>query len=144
MTLCFWWISQTLNFPFPLNSQFYIHVTFPNVLLTYFGEEKSTVRMDEKLMTLMSGGWDGEGKEGIKREGRRKKRGCWDLAYDCGGWLWLFGLLVFLETLGTCGGFLGCWEEGSIVILVWIFYLDTHTTSGWTWARRAREPVEVS
>ena len=26
--------------PFPLNSQFYIHVTIPNVLLAYLGEEK--------------------------------------------------------------------------------------------------------
>jgi len=36
--------------PFPLKSQFYIHLTFPNVLLAYLGEEKSTIRMDEKLM----------------------------------------------------------------------------------------------
>jgi len=42
--------------PFPLNSQFYIHVTFPNVLPAYLGEEKSTVRIDEKLMALMTGG----------------------------------------------------------------------------------------
>ena len=28
--------------PFPLNSQFYIHITNPNVLLAYLGEEKST------------------------------------------------------------------------------------------------------
>ena len=82
----------------------------------YLGEEKSIVRMNEKLMTLMRGGWDGEGKEGIKREGGREKRECWVL-------LMIVGLVVIFWTCCVFGDlrnlwrFCGGWEEWNIVHL---------------------------
>ena len=92
----------------------------------------------------MRGGWDGEGKEGIKREGIREKGGVFGgLAHDCGGWLWLFGLVMILGRPWKPMEVSWVWEEESIVI--WFAHsLLGHTISGWTWARRAREPVEVS
>ena len=58
-----------------------------------------------------------------KRGRMRGGRGILGLAFG-------FGLAVVLEEVFER-------EEGSIIHL-------GHTTSGWTWAPRAREPVEVS
>ncbi len=77
-------------------------------------------------MTLMRGGWDGEGKEGIKREGRRKKGGGW------GSCLWLWGLVVIVLTCYDFGRpwkpmeVSWVWEEESIVIWFCTFFLRTH------------------
>jgi len=64
-----------------------------------------------------------EKRRGHKRGRMRGGRGILGLAFG-------FGLGMALEELFER-------EEGSIIHL-------GHTTSGWTWAQRARESVEVS
>jgi len=123
--------------PSPLNSQFYIHVTIPNVLLAYLGEEKSTRDgwevndINERLLR-----WR-------KERGYKKGRGVGVLEEDCGGWLWLFGLVMILRDLGNLWRFLG-FERRKVSLSGFAYSSWGHTISGWTWARRAREPVEVS
>ena len=125
----------------------YIYIYSPHIpkctFQIYLGEEKSIVRMEENLMTLMRGGWDGEGKEGIKREGGRKKGGVGVLLRIVGGWLWLFGLVMILGDLGNLWRFLG-FERRKVSLSGFAHSSWGHTISGWTWARRAREPVEFS
>ena len=57
----------------------------------------------------------------------------------------ILGLVVIFGDLRNLWRFLGLLRGGKYCSS-WSgsFILDTHTTSGWTWARRAREPVEVS
>ena len=118
---------------------------FPNVLLAYLGEEKSNIRIGEKLMALMRGGWDGEGKEVIKREGGREKGHVffWGSCLWLWGWLWWFGLVMILGDLGNRWRFLG-FERRKVLLSGFPHSSWGHTISGWTWARRARELVEVS
>ena len=84
--------------------------------------------------------WRREG--GYKREGGREKRACrvlldFGVGYD-------FRIVVIFGDLRNLWRFLGLVERREILfILVWIIHFG-HTTSCWTWARRAREPVEVS
>ena len=81
--------------------------------------------------------WRREG--GYKKgRGKEEKGGKLGLAYD-------FGVGCDFGDLRNLWRFLGLLRGGKY-FSSWSgsFILDTHTTSGWTWARRAREPVEVS
>ena len=57
----------------------------------------------------------------------------------------ILGLVVIFGDFRNLWRFLGLLRGGKYCSS-WsrLFILDTHTTFGWTWARRAREPVEVS
>jgi len=68
----------------------------------------------------------------------------WGLAYDCGVGC-DFRICCDFGDLRNLYRFPGLLKGGKYCSS-WSgsFILDTHTTSGWTWAQRARETVEVS
>lgn len=83
-------------------------------------------------------------KEGHKRGRRKRENGVLGRAYDFGFGV-ILGFAMIFGDLRNMWRFLGL-LRGVKYCSSWsgLFILYMHTTSGWTWAWRAREPVEVS
>ena len=82
-------------------------------------------------------------KEGIKGKGEGRRGGGGDLLRIVGVGCDCLALLWFLGDLGNLWRFLG-FERRKVSLSRFAHSSWGHTISGWTWARRAREPVEVS